>query len=82
MYNERRSSQSEGQQLPYLDTFYAVTSAEANYYSSSIHLIQTRSIFLRNHFITFMNIRICPILVLSYLNRKIYPALIKTLNVI
>jgi hypothetical protein len=57
--NKRHSSQSEGQHLPYLDKFYAVTSAEANYYSSSIHLIQTRSVsFWRNHFITFKNIRI------------------------
>jgi len=34
-----------GQHPPYLDTFYAVTSADANYYSSSIHLIQTRFVF-------------------------------------
>ena len=45
MYKERRSTQSERQQLPYLDKFCAVTSAEANNYSSSIHLIQTRYVF-------------------------------------
>jgi hypothetical protein len=43
-----------GQWIGYLDKFYVVTSAEANCYSSSIHprIIQTRSVFWRNRFIT------------------------------